>query len=172
MFAALSPDKMGWVDYAICGVILLSAMMGLWRGFIKEAFALCAWVAAIWVGVNYTRDFLVLVHKLISYPSARIATAFAVLFVMTLILASLISFLLNHLIEKTGLTGTDRLVGMLFGVARGAVLIAVMVMVGGVSPLPEDPWWKQSQLIPPFQSLAVWLKGHIPSELAGYINFR
>lgn len=172
MLGTLSPDKMVWIDYVISGVVFISAIMGLLRGFIKEAFALLAWMVAIWVGVNYSRDFSALLQNMISYPSARIATAFAVLFFMTLILASLISFLLNHLIEKTGLTGTDRLVGMMFGVARGVVLTAVMVMVGGVTPLPEDSWWKQSQLIPPFQSLAVWLKGRIPSELAGYINFR
>jgi membrane protein required for colicin V production len=114
----------------------------------------------------------VVLQKVISYPSARIATAFGILFFMTLILGGLISFILNHLIEKTGLTGTDRLLGLLFGVLRGAVLVSIMVMLAGVSPLPEDPWWKQSLLIPPFQSLAVWLKDHIPSDLAGYIHYR
>lgn len=161
-----------WVDYAISILVVISAFIGLLRGFIKEAFALAAWVLAIWVGMQYSRDFAVLLQDTISYPSARIATAFGLLFFMTLILGGLISFILNQLIEKTGLTGTDRLLGMLFGVVRGSVLVALMVMLAGITPLPEDPWWKQSLLIPPFQSLAVWLKEHIPSGLAGYINYR
>lgn len=172
MLEFLPIDKMIWVDYAISAIVLISAVIGLLRGFIKEAFALFIWVVAIWVGVQYSRDLSLLLQKSISYPSARIATAFAGLFIATLILGGLISFILNHLIEKTGLTGTDRLLGMVFGLMRGAVLVAVMVMLAGVTPLPEDPWWKQSLLISPFQSFAVWLKNHIPSELAGYINFR
>jgi membrane protein required for colicin V production len=172
MFDAVMLEKMIWVDYAISGLVLISAVIGLLRGFVKEAFALATWMIAVGVGWQYTRDFAVLLQKVISYPSARIATAFGILFFMTLILGGLISFILNHLIEKTGLTGTDRLLGLLFGVLRGAVLVSIMVMLAGVSPLPEDPWWKQSLLIPPFQSLAVWLKDHIPSDLAGYIHYR
>lgn len=172
MLDALALDKMIWVDYAISLVILVSAVIGLFRGFIKEAFALFAWIVAIGVGLQYSRDFAVLLQNIISYPSARIATAFTILFFMTLILGGIISFILQHLIEKTGLTGTDRLLGMQFGIIRGAVLVSLMVMLAGVTPLPEDSWWKQSVLIPPFQALAVWLKEHIPSELMGYIHFR
>lgn len=172
MVDSLSLDRMIWIDYAISGLILVSAVMGLLRGFIKEAFALTIWVAALWVGMHYSRDFAVLLQTAIGHPSARVAAAFGLLFFMTLILGALIGFILNQLIEKTGLTGSDRILGMLFGVLRGAVLVSVLVMLGGVTPLPEDPWWKQSLLIPPFQSLAVWLKDHIPSALAGYIHFR
>lgn len=172
MLDVLPLDRMIWVDYAIAGLVMVSAVIGLLRGFIKEAFALFTWVVAIGVGMHYSRDFAVLLQNTISYPSARIAAAFGILFFMTLILGALISFILNQLIEKTGLTGSDRLVGMLFGAARGAVLVSLLVMLGGITPLPEDPWWKQSMLIPPFQSLAVWLKDHIPSAMAGYIHYR
>lgn len=172
MLDVLPLDKMIWIDYAIAGLVLVSAVIGLFRGFIKEAFALLTWVVAIGVGLHYSRDFAVLLQNAINYPSARIATAFILLFFMTLVLGGLISFILNHLIEATGLTGTDRLLGMLFGIARGAVLVSVMVLLAGVTPLPEDPWWKQSLLIPPFQALAVWLKSHIPSDLMGYIHYR
>ena len=172
MLDAFPLDKMIWIDYAISFLVLVSAIIGLFRGFIKEAFALLTWIVAIGVGLHYSHDFAVLLQNTISYPSARVATAFIILFFLTLILGSLISFILNHLIETTGLTGTDRLLGMLFGVVRGAVLVSVIVLLAGVTPLPEDPWWKQSLLIPPFQTLAVWFKSHIPSGLMGYINYR
>lgn len=165
-------DKMVWVDYLIAAIVALSCVMGLWRGLIREVFALTIWTVAIGVGMHYSRDFSVLLQDSITYPSARIATAFLALFVITLMLGSLIGFILGQLIEKTGLTGTDRLLGMVFGMVRGAVLVALMVMLAGLTPLPEDGWWKQSLLIPPFQTLAVWLKQHVPSDLASYINYR
>ncbi len=168
----LSTSNWVWIDYAIAGIIAISAVAGLMRGFIKEAFALLTWIVAVWVGMQYSRDLSPILQHTISYPSARIAVAFAILFFATLILGGLINFLLSQLVEKTGLTGSDRLVGMGFGIVRGAVLVAVLVMLAGLTPLPEDPWWKQSSLIPPFQSLAVWLKDHIPSSLAGHINYR
>ncbi len=160
-----------WIDYTIVGLILISSVIGLLRGFFREAFSLVIWVAAIWIGLTFSREFSVYFDALISYPSARIATAFAVLFFMTLILGGLISYLLGELVKKTGLTGTDRFVGMFFGIARGMVVVAIIIMLAGLTPLPEDPWWKESTLIPPFQSLAVWLRDHIPSGMAGYVNY-
>ena len=161
-----------WIDYAIVVLICISSIIGLFRGFIKEVFSLLLWIAAIWVGLNFSREFSTFLEAIISYPSARIATAFALLFFTTLILGSLISYLLGALIEKTGLTGSDRFAGMIFGVARGMVVVSLVIMMAGLTPLPEDPWWKESSLIPPFQSLAVWLRDHIPSGVAGYVNYR
>lgn len=161
-----------WIDYAIVVLIVISSVIGLFRGFVKEAFSLLLWVLAIWVGLKYSREFSYLLESLISYPSAKIAIAFVALFLLTLILGSLISFLLSALIDKTGLTGTDRFVGMIFGVARGMVVVSLMIMLAGLTPLPEDPWWRESSLIPPFQSLALWLKDYIPSGLSDYITYR
>ena len=165
-------DQLVWVDYLIAGIVAISAVMGLFRGFVKEAFALVLWVVAVWVASQYSREVSVLLQSTISYPSARVAAAFAVLFFATLILGGMISFLLSQLIERTGLTGSDRLLGMLFGIGRGAVLVSILVMLAGITPLPEDPWWKKSLLIPPFQALAVWLKTHMPTGLADYIHYR
>ncbi|MCK5478776.1 MAG: CvpA family protein [Methylococcales bacterium] len=160
-----------WVDYAIIGLILISSVIGLLRGFIREAFSLVIWVIAIWVGLTFSREFSGFLDGIISYPSARIATAFAVLFLVTLILGALISYLLGELVKKTGLTGSDRFAGMIFGIARGLVVVSIVVMLAGLTPLPEDSWWKESLLIPPFQSLAIWLRDLIPSGMAGYVNY-
>ena len=147
-------------------------VIGLFRGLIREAFSLFTWIIAIWIGLTFSRTFSVFLEPVISYPSARIAAAFAVLFFATLILGGIISFLLSALVEKTGLTGTDRFAGMLFGIARGMAVVAVLVMLAGLTPLPEDSWWKKSKLIPPFQSLAVWLRDQVPSSMAGYFNYQ
>lgn len=160
-----------WIDYTIIGLILISSIIGLMRGFIKEAFSLFIWMVAIWVGLTFSRECSVLLEDVISYPSARIASAFALLFIVTLILGALISFLLGELVKKTGLTGSDRFAGMIFGVARGLVVVSIVVMLAGLTPLPEDSWWKESTLIPPFQSLAIWLRDHTPSGLTAYVNY-
>ena len=160
-----------WIDYAILALISVSLIIGLFRGFIREAFSLLIWGLGIWIGLTFSRDLSVYLETFISYPSARISAAFAILFFTTLIIGSLVSYLLGELVKKTGLSGSDRFAGMIFGIMRGMLVVVVLVMLGGLTPLPEDPWWKESQLIPPFQSLAMWLREHIPSGLAGYVNF-
>jgi membrane protein required for colicin V production len=76
------------------------------------------------------------------------------------------------LINQAGLTFSDRFLGMIFGCARGLVVVEVMIMLAGLTSLPEDPWWKESRFIPSFQSLALWLRDHNPSGMAGFINYR
>ena len=161
-----------WIDYAIIGLIVISMIIGLFRGLIKEALALIIWGVAFWVSLTFSTPFSSLLENIVTVPSARIAVAFTALFLLTLILGAIINYLLSALVSKTGLTGTDRLAGLLFGIGRGAIIIIILVMLAGLTPLPESSWWKESQLIPHFQSLAVWLNEHIPDGLAGYLNYK
>ncbi len=163
--------EMIWIDYSIIGLLLISSAVGLLRGFVQEAFSLFLWLVAIWVGLTFSREFSIFLQQLISSPAARIAVSFLILFLMTFIVGGLVSFLLGTLIKKTGLTGSDRFLGMLFGVARGGILVAIIIMLAGMTPLPEEPWWQESVLIPPFQSLAMWLKEVAPSTLMTYIQY-
>lgn len=160
-----------WIDYAMIGLVCISAIIGLFRGLVHEAFSLIIWGLAIWVGFIFCRQFAVFLIDVISYPSLQIAASFAILFFITLSIGSLISYLLGALIKKTGLTGTDRFLGMIFGIGRGVLVVAILVVLAGLTPLPEDAWWQDSQLIPPFQSIAVWLRNNMPNGLAGYLNY-
>jgi membrane protein required for colicin V production len=159
-----------WVDYCIIGIIGVSGLIGLIRGLIREVFSLAAWGAAVWIGLRYSRQVSVHLETAIPLPSARMAVAFAVLFLASLALAGLMAFLLNKLIQSTGLSGADRLAGLMFGIARGVLIMAVLVLLAGATPLPEDSWWKESKLIPPFQSLSLWLRDQIPSDYASRIK--
>jgi membrane protein required for colicin V production len=161
-----------WIDYGILGLVALSAVVGLLRGFIREAFSLLVWILAVWVGLTFSHDFAPLLEKQIPVPSVRIAAAFAALFILTLLVGGLVSYLLTQLVQLTGFTGTDRMLGLLFGVARGALLVSVLVLLAGITPLPNDPWWKESVLIPPFQKLALWLREQLPAGLAGDVIYR
>lgn len=161
-----------WIDYSIIGVIVISLIIGLFRGFVKEAFSLLTWVVAIFIGLTFSREFSSYLDALISYPSARMAVAFVVLFIATLIVGGIIGFLLGELVKKTGLTGSDRFAGMIFGIGRGMLVVALLVMLAGLTPLPEDPWWRESKLIPPFQRLAVWMRDNFPAGMADFIHYR
>jgi len=161
-----------WIDYAIIGLICISLIIGLFRGLIREAFALVTWAVAFWIAVTFSTPFATLLESSIADPSLRIAAAFTALFLLTLVLGAIINKLLSVLIEKTGLTGTDRIAGLVFGIARGVFLIVILVMLAGLTPLPESSWWKESQLLPLFQSLAIWLKLHMPEGIANYLNYQ
>lgn len=161
-----------WIDYCIVGLIGLSALIGLIRGLISEVLSLLVWGVAVWIGLHYGRRFSTYLEPIVTVPSARMAVSFLVLFIGTLMTGGVASFLLRKLVHSTGLSGTDRLAGMVFGVARGMLIAAVLVLLAGVTPLPQDPWWKQSKLIPPFQSLALWLRDQLPAGLGSYVKYR
>jgi len=159
-----------WIDYVILGVIGLSTIISLVRGFVREALSLVVWVFAFWVAWTFFRE-LAGHLGVFSVPSVRLGVAFATLFIATLIVGALVNYLIGQLVDKTGLSGTDRLIGMLFGAARGALLIAVLVLLAGLTPFPEDPWWQESRLLGHFQELATWLKGLLPEDIGERFRF-
>lgn len=166
-----SIDQLIWVDYAILGIIAVSAVIGLFRGFFKEAFSLVTWLVAIWLAIRFSQPFSFFFNEYIDVPSVRVAAAFVCLLIVTLILGAMLSFLMSQLIDKTGMTGTDRFVGLLFGIARGMVVISILVLLAGLTPLPQDPWWSASALIGPFQELSIWLRTQIPAGIAEYFSY-
>lgn len=159
-----------WVDYIILGVIGVSALISLVRGFVREAFSLAAWILAFWVAWTFFRD-LSLHLGWFTTPSVRLGLSFGILFIITLMLGGLVNYLIGQLVDKTGMGGTDRLLGMLFGAARGGVLVAILVILAGLTPLPNDAWWHESQLIGYFQELAIWLRSLLPPEISEKFNF-
>ncbi len=158
-----------WVDFVIIGIIALSAVISLLRGFVREAMSLTVWLLACWVAWSFFRELAVHLDW-IAVPSLRLGAAMAMLFVATLIVGGLVNFLVGQLVDKTGLTGTDRLIGVLFGAARGILLVTLLIFLSGLTPLPHDPWWQTSQLIPYFQELATWLTSLLPEDLAERFN--
>lgn len=160
-----------WVDYAILGIIGLSAAISVVRGFVREALSLAAWIAALWVAFSFFESFAEFLGPYVSVFPVRLAAAFLILLVLTLLLGALVNYLAAQLIQKTGLSGTDRIVGILFGVARGVAIVMLLVLVAGVTPLPKDSWWKQSLLIGHFQEGAMWLRAYLPPDVAGYLAY-
>lgn len=155
-----------WIDFAILGIVALSAVVSVIRGFVREALSLAAWIASFWVALTFTEELAVMFTDYISVPSLRLVTAFAILFLVTLLITSLVAYMASQLVRKTGLTGTDRMLGVIFGLIRGAVIIAILVLLAGLTPMPHDPWWKESIFIVHFQEMALWLRGFLPPDIA------
>ena len=163
--------EFAWIDVVILALIALSAILSLFRGFVREAVALATWLVALWVSMAFYEDLAAILSQWISTPSAQRITAFAVLFICVLLLGAIINFLAGKLVDKTGLTGTDRLLGIVFGVARGGVIVAILVLLAGLTPFPQDPWWQDSQFIGYFEELAMWMRSYLPEDIADNITY-
>ena len=162
---------MNWLDYVIVGVILLSVVISLFRGFVREALALGVWVLAGWVGWAFFRVLAQQLTPWIEVPSLRLAAALAILIIGVLLVGGLVTYLIGELVDRTGLSGTDRLLGTVFGAARGVLLVAVLVLMAGLTPLPQDLWWQQSELIGYFEEAAIWLRELLPEDVAERFQF-
>ncbi len=162
---------MNWADFVIIGVLAVSTLVSLMRGFVKEAVSLATWVAAIWLAILFTDPLADRLAAWIDVPSVRAIGAFALIALLVLILGGLLNFLIGQLVEKTGISGTDRLLGLVFGLGRGVILVALLVLVAGATPFPEDPWWHHSVLMPYFERLAVWSMHYLPADLAQHIHY-
>ena len=160
-----------WIDVVIISLVALSAILSLFRGFVKEALALITWLVALWVAMAFYEELATWLSQWIAVPSAQKVTAFGALFICVLLLGAIVNYLAGKLVDKTGLTGTDKMLGVVFGVARGAVIVSILVLLAGLTPVPQDPWWQDSQFLGYFEELAMWMRDFLPSEIANNITY-
>jgi membrane protein required for colicin V production len=160
-----------WIDWCILGVLGVSTLISVFRGLVREVLSLVAWLLAGWLSLRFSTKAGVLLENFIPVPSARIIVAGAIIFILVLFGVGLLNYLIGLLIRKTGLSATDRSLGMLFGLARGVAIVALLVLVAGATPIPNDPWWRESLLLKHFQRLAENLLVYLPATLSGYIQF-
>jgi membrane protein required for colicin V production len=145
------------VDIAIAVVVVISGLISTVRGFVKETMSLIIWIAAFVVAMTFSATVSSLLTNLIELASMRQLAAWGGLFVGTLLLGALINFLLGKLIDSTGLSGTDKTLGLVFGVFRGLLIVlALVIMLPKAIPVEQDPWWTESALIPIFQGFESW----------------
>ena len=162
---------MEYADYVILTIIVISILVGAIRGFIKEAFSLIVWAAAFLVAFQYSGVLAEQLETHIELPSVRTSLSFAGLFLAVLLVGGLLTFLVGKLVEKTGLSGTDRLLGGVFGGVRGVIIVLVLILVAGLTPIPKDPWWQQSRTIQSLMPLAEWSTQYLPDYILEYMSF-
>lgn len=156
--------QMTWIDYSILAIIVISILIGVIRGFIREALSLVFWILAVWVGIVFIDIPLPwLQHYIASHTLCMIASFF-LLFFATLIIGAILGALISIFVEKTGLSGTDRILGIVFGAGRGALLVGLLLLFGTMVDMQKSHVWQHSMLVPQFQPLVVWLHGFLPKE--------
>lgn len=151
-----------WVDLAIIGVIALSVITGLIRGFVKELVALCVWIIAIWVAFHYSSSIDPWLQKYIQDKTIRTIAAFVLLLIATLLVGGIVNALLSFILKRSGLSGTDRMLGMVFGFIRGVFIVALILAVVKLTALPYKQYAGQSQLYSKFDPVVDWICGFMP----------
>lgn len=160
---------MNWADYAIIGIVLVSMVVSLFRGFMREVFSLLVWLAAVYAALQAAGPLAVQLEGVIEVPSVRVIIAFVGVFLVVLAVGGLVNYLIGRLVESTGLSGTDRLFGALFGALRGLAIVLVAVIIAAFTPFVADPWWQQSILLPEMERMATWLVGFFPESIQAYL---
>ncbi|MEJ2609433.1 MAG: CvpA family protein [Candidatus Thiodiazotropha sp.] len=160
-----------WIDILIIAIIALSAIISLVRGFVQEVLSLATWIAAFTLAWIFFRSLAVQLSPWIDVQSMRLGVAYVLILVVVLIVGAIVNRLMKVLVSTTGLSGTDRMIGIFFGAARGAVMVAIVVLLAGLTPFPNDAWWHESTLIPYFQDMALWLKSYLPQDIAANFHY-
>jgi len=161
---------MNAVDLIIIAILALSVLVGLWRGLISEVLALATWALAFWVAWMYGPAVSAHFDRSIETPVLRLLVGYGLCFIGVLILGALARFVIQRLVDGTGLGGTDRLLGMLFGFARGLLLVTLVVFLVGLTSFSHESMWQQSVLLPQFKGLAAWLEQEMPANVREHLH--
>jgi len=160
-----------WVDYALVGIVLISLLIGAWRGFVREVLSLISWILAFVVALRFAGDFANWLAPWIQAAAVRSVFAHIILFLGVLLAGGLAGWLLSKLIHSAGLGGVDRMLGAGLGLIRGALIVVVLVMVAAHSVARKEPWWTRSITIAYAAPAAAELQALIPEPWLSAIAF-
>jgi membrane protein required for colicin V production len=148
-------------DVLILLILLGSTLIGALRGFIREAVSLAFWLLAIWTSWKFGPLVQPHLGGLLAYPSVAPWVARLVVLTLVLLLGWLIGMLLSYFTRSMGLGPLDRVIGLLFGIVRGIVLVGLLVIGGGLLQLNTQDFWVHSKLIPFGETVGDWLRAMV-----------
>ena len=158
-------------DYVVIGIVAISLVLGLWRGVVSELIALIAWVTGFMAALEFGAAAGHAVFTGLTDPALRVLAGCILVFVGVLVAMSVIRLAVRSMVKALGLTLSDRLLGMFFGLARGVLLVMMLVAAGGMTSAPQQLWWKEATLAPPLETAVLVAKPWLPDDLAKKIRF-
>ncbi|HBH34898.1 MAG TPA: colicin V production CvpA [Gammaproteobacteria bacterium] len=162
---------MNWVDFVIIGIIAISVIVSFFRGFLREALSLLVWGLAIYFSLTYYSTLEPLLPSGYGLPSTvRLVLSGIAILLGVLIVGGIFTWIIGTLFDKTGMSGTDRVAGILFGGLRGVILVVIVVLIISFLPFKDEPWWTQSKIVPHFTEMAEWVKVRLPGEIPAYFE--
>lgn len=159
-------------DYLALAVMLISLLVGVSRGMVSEILALAAWVAAFFAARLWAAPAGSLLLADWPDPLWRQLAGFVVVFVVVLVLFALLRGLMGLLLKAAGLRPLDRTLGAFFGAARGGMVLLALVLVAGLTPVPQQKWWRAATFAPPLETTVLALRPWLPPELAKRVRYR
>ena len=162
---------MNGFDLALVAVVLLSALFAFVRGIIREMLALATWVVGLIAAIAYAGPVSGLFNWLNVAPVARQAIAFVLILVVVMVAGAILARSLSSVVRAIGLGFMDRILGAIFGVARGLIVVVIFALVAGVTTLPKQDWWQNSTLGQSLADAALSLKPYLPKAWADRLDF-
>ena len=162
---------MTWFDYAVIAVVVLSALLGWWRGLVYEVLSLLGWVVAYAAARLFAASAAPLMPAALGAEAIRAVAAFAVLFAGTLIVCGIVAWLLSKLVKWVGLGWLDGSLGGLFGMLRGMLAVLALVLLAGLTGLPREPFWRNAALSKPLVNIALIARGWLPESVAQRVHY-
>ena len=158
-------------DLIVLSIIVVSVIVSLMRGFVKEALSLAGWLVSLWIAMTFSSGMAELFGDSIKDPTLRLLAAFVTLFILSLFVGAIINFFATQFVQRVGLTGIDRTIGGVFGFLRGILLVTIIVMLLGLTTLPTESWWDDSFFLFRFEAIATWLKDLLPADISRYFKY-
>lgn len=157
-------------DFAVMAILLVSLLFGLWRGLVYEVLSLAGWPVAFLLSKLFAGDVAPMMPG--TQEAMRITLAYTAVFVAALIVWGVLAWLLSRLVKVVGLGWLDRVLGGLFGVLRGGLVILVLVWLAGMTSVPEQPFWRTAQTSKTAEDVALLTKVWLPDNIAQRVHYR
>lgn len=159
-------------DIAVLAVMAVSVLLGLWRGVIGELLAIGAWVIGFLLARTFSGDMAPVLARWIKEPALQLVVTYGLILVATLIVVAIARRIFSMLIEAAGLDFSDRVLGAVFGVLRGGLVVLIAVMLAGMTTLPGAEWWRSATFSPPLETAVIAAKPWLPQDLSKRIRYR
>ena len=159
------------IDIIVLAVLLLPALVGVLYGFLNILFSIIAWVFALGISIKFGNFLSPLFSSFIDTAVVRDVLAFISLFILSLMIFTALGYFVVKLLGRTGLTAADRILGFFFGAGLGGAIVAVTVFLAGFTSVTEEPWWRDSRLLEPFERIAIWSHQFLPDNVVEYHRY-